>query len=81
MGYSWTSWSLSGLKDIEPFDVLRVLCAERRWPQRAHGENGITVLTIWARTRSGRPLIVALRQLSGREWLIVGARDMYRQSA
>jgi hypothetical protein len=77
VGYSWTGWSLSGLRGIEPFEVLQVLYAERRWPQRAHGPSGTTVLTIWARTRSGRPLIVAVRRVGEREWLIVGARDMY----
>jgi hypothetical protein len=71
------SWAPSGLVGIEPFEVLQALFAERRWPRPAHGPNGVTVLTIWARTRSGRPLIVAVRQVSGREWLIVGARDMY----
>jgi hypothetical protein len=70
-------WSLSGLEGIEPFEVLQVLHATRRWPRRAHGQGGITVVTIWARTRTGRPLIVAVRRVSGREWLIVGARDMY----
>jgi hypothetical protein len=79
MGCSWTRWSLSGLKGIEPFEVLQVLDAERRWPHRAHSPSGVTVLTIWARTRGGRPLIVAVRQVSEREWLIVGARDMHLQ--
>lgn len=37
------------------------------------------MLTIWARTRGGRPLIVAVRRESGRDRLIVGARDMHLQ--
>jgi hypothetical protein len=39
---------------------------------------GCAILTIWARTRAGRPLIVALRKVqdSQRDWWIVGARDM-----
>jgi hypothetical protein len=77
MGYSWTPWSLCGLEGIERFEVLQVLHAERRWPRRAHGRSGITVLTVWAGTRSGRPLMVAVRRISEREWLIIGARDMY----
>ena len=77
MGYEWTHWSLSGLDGIEPSEVLQALYAKRRRPQRAHGRNGITALTIWARTRRGRQLIVAVRRVCGRDWLIVGARDMY----
>ena len=79
MVYSWARWSLSGLEGIEPFEVLQVLYAELRWPRWAHGENGVAVLTIWGRTRSGRPLIVAVRRTEVREWLIVGARDMHLQ--
>ena len=34
------------------------------------------MLTIWARTAAGRPLIVAMRRTGDWDWLIVGARDM-----
>jgi hypothetical protein len=34
------------------------------------------VLTVWARTTAGRPLIVAVRQTGEWNWLIIGARDM-----
>ena len=37
------------------------------------------MLTIWARTRGGRPLIVVVRRTDKQEWLIVGARDMHLQ--
>jgi len=34
------------------------------------------VVTVWARTRTGWPLIVAVRQVNEWDWLIVGARDL-----
>jgi len=79
VGYSWARWALSGLDGIERFEVDQVLDAERRWPRGAHSRARLTVLTIWARTRNGRPLIVAVRRTDEREWLIVGARDMHLQ--
>jgi hypothetical protein len=39
------------------------------------------VLTIWARTQTGRPLIVAVRQTGDWDWLIIGARDMHPTEA
>ena len=79
MGYEWTRWALSGLVGIERFEVEQAVYAEQRWPRLAHSRSGVTVLTIWARTDSGRPLIVAVRRTDKREWLIVGARDMHLQ--
>jgi hypothetical protein len=46
-----------------------------RWPRRAHNE-GITTLTIWARTTNGRGLIVAVRPIGPMEWQIWGVREM-----
>ena len=77
MPYSWAPWSLSGLKGIEPYEVLQVLDATRRWPRQAHGPDGVRVLTVWARTAAGRPLIVAVRRTGAWDWLILGARDMH----
>lgn len=34
------------------------------------------MLTIWARTRDDRPLIVAVHNVEGFTWKIIGARDM-----
>ncbi len=34
------------------------------------------MVTVWARTRTGRPLIVAVRRVRDWDWLIVGARDL-----
>jgi hypothetical protein len=76
MSYSWPDWALDALHGIEPYEVVQALGAVRRWPRRARSRDGIEVLTGWARTQGGRPLIVAVRQVDGHEWLIVGAREM-----
>ena len=77
MVYSWARWSLAALDGIEPHEVVQVLGAERRWPRRARSRDGVAVLTVWARTRQGRALIVAVRRTSDWDWLIVGAREMH----
>jgi hypothetical protein len=76
MGYEWPPWTLDGLRGIGPSEVIQALGAARRWPRGARSQNGVAVLTIWARTRSGRPLVVAVRRSDEWTWLIVGARDM-----
>lgn len=77
MGYEWPGWTLDALRGIEPYEVVQALGATRRWPRRASGPGGLTVLTTWARTGSGRPLIVAVRRIDDRDRLILGARDMH----
>ena len=74
MGYEWQGWALDALRNIEPYEVLRALGATRRWTRWATGPGGVRVLTVWARTSAGRPLIVAVRQVD--DWQILGARDM-----
>lgn len=76
MGYEWLGTALDKLKGIEPYEVMQALDAERRWPRPAVGYGDIVVMTIWARTHAGRPLIVGVRQAGTWEWLIIGARDM-----
>lgn len=62
---------------IEPHEVMQVLNGERRWPRPATSSStGLPALTIWGRTRTGRPLLVAVRALSGRDWEIVTARAL-----
>jgi hypothetical protein len=75
-GYGWPGWALDALRGIEPHEVVQALGARRRWPRKARGRDGTEVLTVWARTISGRPLIVAVRQVGEPEWPIVGAREM-----
>jgi hypothetical protein len=76
VGYEWHGWALDALRGIEPHEVVQVLSAARRWPRKATAASGIGVLTIWARTAAGRPLIVAVRRTGDWDWLIIGARDM-----
>jgi hypothetical protein len=77
VGYEWLAVALDKLRGIEPDEVVQTLRARRRWPRVATSDTtGIGVLTVWARTEYGRPLIVALRRVDEWDWQIVGARDM-----
>ncbi len=76
MPYEWEEWALAALAGIEPYEVRQALEAARRWPRSATGTTGARVLTIWARTRAGRPLVVAVYHVTGFVWKIIGARDM-----
>jgi len=74
--YEWEEWAIRALVDVEPHEVRQALAARRRWPRPAVGPLGTGVLTVWARTVAGRPLVVAVYQVSGYTWRIVGARGM-----
>lgn len=76
MPYEWEDWALRALAGIEPYEVRQVLDAARRWPRRARSATGAQVLTVWARTTEGRPLVVAVYHLDGFTWKIIGAREM-----
>jgi hypothetical protein len=73
--YTWLAIALERLRGISADEVIEVLGADRRMPVSA-SHDGLPVLTIWARTRAGRPLIVALRPLGKFDYEIVGASDM-----
>jgi hypothetical protein len=66
----------AALHGVEPYEVMQALSADLTWPRPVVGPGGIPVLTIWARTRTGRRLIVVLRQADKFDWWIVGAREM-----
>ncbi|BCJ40164.1 hypothetical protein GCM10010168_30220 [Actinoplanes ianthinogenes] len=76
MPYEWDDWALAALLGIEQHEVRQALEARRRWPRRAVSATGVPVLTVWSRTASGRPLIVAVYHTAGYTWKIIGARDM-----
>lgn len=78
VGYFWLEITLAALRGLEPYEVLQALGNSRRYPVPGRSEQGIRVLTIWARTSAGRPLLVALRRVpdSQRDWWIVGAPDL-----
>jgi hypothetical protein len=77
MVWSWLPLALERLSGVEPWEVMQALSTSRRWPRPATSpDTGIRVLTIWARARSGRVLVVALRPLDGRNWEIIGARAL-----
>lgn len=75
--WSWLPFTLERLTDMEPGEVLQALSNPHRWPRRAYdGETGVWALVICARTRSGRPLKVAVRPHDGREWQIIAVREL-----
>ena len=76
MPYEWEDWALAALIGIEPHEVRQALDAKRRWPRRATGAAGVPVVTVWSRTATGRPLIVAVYHVAGFTWKVIGARDM-----
>jgi len=81
VGYEWVPLLLQALKGIEPYEVRQVLEEGRRWPRPAVAQ-GIPVLAVWGRTRTGRHLIVVLRATeSSHDWLITGAREMTGEQA
>jgi hypothetical protein len=74
--FEWDDWALAALVGIEPYEVWQALGARRRWPRRATSATGVAVLTVWGRTAAGRPLVVAVYDMTGFTWKIIGARDM-----
>jgi len=77
--YEWEEWALRALVGIDPYEVRQALEAKQRWPRPALAKSGVRILTIWARTRTGRPLVVAVCHVVGFTWRIIGARDMTAQ--
>jgi hypothetical protein len=73
--YTWLQIALDRLRGIEPSEVLQALRATHRRPVAA-SHAGIRVLTVWARTDAGRPLIVVLRPVGGFDYEIIGASAM-----
>jgi hypothetical protein len=77
MGWIWAPFFVMdylGASGIEPHEVMAILNGKIRWPRPAVASTGHAPLTIWGRTGAGRPLVVAVRPLEGRDWEIVGAR-------
>lgn len=71
----WWPPALHYLHGIEPYEVSQALAATNRWPRHAVS-HGVPTLTIWARTRAGRGLIIALRPTGAMRWEIIGVRAM-----
>ena len=79
MGWKWAPFFVLdwlGDRKLEPHEVMQVLNGARRWPRLGTDSIGMQPLTIWGRTSTGRALLVALRPLTGRDWEIIGARDL-----
>jgi hypothetical protein len=76
VGFEWVREALDKLQGIEPHEVNQALAAKSRWPRPAVGLGGVRVVVIWARTRTGRPVMVALKRKDEWDWWIVGAREL-----
>jgi hypothetical protein len=76
VGYEWLPIALARLRGVEPHEVMQALAAETRWPRPVAGPGGVALITIWARTRVGRRLIVVVRKSGPFDAWIIGARDM-----
>jgi hypothetical protein len=76
VGYEWVREVLDKLQGVEPHEVVQALSASPRWPRSAITLDGLRVLTVWGRTRAGRPLMVGLRHKDEWTWWIVGAREL-----
>jgi hypothetical protein len=76
--YEWlpAAFAVIGVRGIEAYEVMQVLYGARRRPVPVRSLSGLALLNIWGRTRTGRPLIVTVRQTGGFDALIVGAREM-----
>ncbi|MET7421923.1 hypothetical protein [Dactylosporangium sp. NPDC005555] len=75
MPYRWWPATLAALVGITDAEVLQALNADRRRPLPGFAL-GIPALSIWARTDTGRALIVVVKQEGQFSWGILGARDM-----
>jgi hypothetical protein len=73
VGFEWVLEVLDKLLGVEPHEVSQVLSARRRWPRPAFTVGGFEVLTVWGRSLTGRPLLVALKRKDEWDWWIVGA--------
>jgi hypothetical protein len=67
----------SGSPASNPATCCRPWPTHPRWPRRVYGdETGVWSLVICVRTRSGRPLKVAVRPHDGRDWQIIAVREL-----
>ncbi|WP_369634507.1 hypothetical protein [Nocardia sp. JMUB6875] len=79
MSYEWWygAFAVLAMAGIERHEVLEIVYGQQRWPRRGVDPvTGLRVLSIWARTDGGRPLIVTLRPLGGFDYQIVAAHQM-----
>ncbi|MEU2106413.1 hypothetical protein [Nocardia sp. NPDC019255] len=75
MPYWLPDWAESHLRGVTREEVDQVLTARRRWPRPSTG-GPIRVTLIAARTASGRPVVVAVREVAPFESLVVAAGEL-----
>jgi hypothetical protein len=77
MGWEWIPGGLDWLVGIEPYEVSQVLDSAKKWPRPGRSsDTGIGGLTIWGRTRAGRPLMIGVKLLPGLDMQVYSAREL-----
>ncbi|WP_331722950.1 hypothetical protein [Nocardia sp. NBC_00511] len=75
MPFELPDWALDALRGVTPEEIFQVLRARRRWARPSTGAP-IQVTLIAGRTHSGRPLVVATREIEPFTWMIIAAREL-----
>ncbi|MEC3918235.1 hypothetical protein [Nocardia sp. CDC160] len=78
MPYEWLPWLAARLTQagLTHAEIIEALDSQRRWPRMSTSKDGLRVLQVWARTKAGKPIIIALRAMGGLNWQIIGAKPM-----
>jgi hypothetical protein len=75
MPYELPPWAESKLRGVTREEVDQVLTARRRWPRPSTG-GPVRVTLIAGRTATGRPVMVAVREVVPFRSLIVAAGEL-----
>ncbi|MGW6728746.1 hypothetical protein ACWF9G_22840 [Nocardia sp. NPDC055029] len=75
MPYELPEWAESKLRGVTRDEVKEVLTARRRWPRPSTG-GPVPVTLIAGRTRAGKPVKVAVREVEPFRSLIVAAGEL-----
>ncbi|GAB2451627.1 hypothetical protein GCM10027262_76020 [Nocardia tengchongensis] len=72
-------WAEARLRGVTVAEVFQVLRARRRWARPSTGHE-LTVTLIAGRTDSGRPILVAVREVAPFESIVIAAGELIGDS-
>ncbi|MFE7745119.1 hypothetical protein [Nocardia sp. NPDC057455] len=75
MPYELPPWAESKLRGVTAEEVDQVLTARRRWPRPSTG-GPVPVTLIAGRTNTGRPLVVAVREVARFHSVVIAAGEL-----
>ncbi|MBL1080238.1 hypothetical protein JK358_38170 [Nocardia sp. 2] len=75
MPFELPDWARAALRGVTPEEIEQVLRARRRWARPSTGAP-IQVTLIAGRTTSGRPLVIATREISPFTAIVISAREL-----